>query len=166
METRSQGSAPKSWTSKIILAILVAGVIFQASFVVQQYAWPRLVEIDQLRGQPSWYRSAAIRTNPKQADFIEFLRTEIPAGSRVILPTTTGDSPFNYHGIMQYYLFPRTIVACRRSILATCVRENRPAFIVQTGGFPDRSAVPTDWGLTSYEERSGVYFAPCCGSQE
>jgi hypothetical protein len=144
----------------VILALLTAGVVLQMGVVMQQYAWPRLVELQSLRGRPAWYRSAAIRTSVKGAEFVRFLREEIPIGSRVILPTTVGDSPFYYPGITQYYLFPRTIIACKRSALGSCMEMFGPAFILQTNGFPDAGSAPPEWQRIAYDAKSGIFVVP------
>lgn len=94
-------------------------VTFLALAVIVQF-WTLLVpasrdlnDVWKTIGQPAYWRSANFGQNQRFADYIFFLKTNIPEDSLVVLPPGgIGPRVASHVAYMQYFLEPREVINC------------------------------------------------------
>jgi len=136
----------------LIIAGLLIGILYQAANLSGEYG-QNLFAIRSNLGKSGSWRGVNFNQSQKVADYIEFLKRNIPENARVILPSFGGDSKVLVNPYMQFYLAPREVLNCANiECLQAISREE--TYIVILGNipkdlFPNASHIKFDehWGL-------------------
>lgn len=137
-----------------LIILFVAAIIYQgrrAWLFLSDYIQPAL----SISSSNAIERSTALAFHGNFAQFIHFLRNTIPENAKVIFtyPYPNGIGEFGYHGLDQYFLFPRDIKIC--SSIDTCNLQGNE-YIIYQNGFPSPSELPS-LHLELHTESLGVY---------
>ena len=144
-----------SWLAQRPVTCLFAlALIFQLAYL----GWEVGHTIPRFTGdlsQPAWWRGAKVYQGRKFAQYIQFLRANIPDSGRVILPPAQISSKaLGATPLMQFFLTPRTVVNCTD---LACVKDLslQNSYVLVIGDFPGAEALArgrqqmfdADWGV-------------------
>jgi hypothetical protein len=149
----------KLWQSRAIQLVLFAAVSIQIASAGPGYIarWSRRV-IDS-RSLPAWERTALFLIGEDFADYVGFLREQIPEDGRVILPPHFSTDAESYVPMMQYFLFPRDIHNCGRDEVEECVQRVRGlnTFILAIEDFPPQDLAIEHKDYIPFADDRGLY---------
>lgn len=135
------------------ISVLIVGILIQAFFTFDQYAykWGRLAI--GLRAYPSLQRSGILFSSKRFADFMALAREVVPQDGSVVYTEGYLGGPTGHKGVMQYYLFPRRLVHCKQAdSVADCLQRADPeAFFLAVGDFPPAEAAEQSRRLIPFE---------------
>lgn len=139
-----------------VFLCVLAGL--QARVTFRDYVLPWSEQIYEIRLQPAWERAGrlSVWVGPERTDFIGYLRSVLPSDATVIVPGRYRDPWDAYPYLMQYYLYPRKIVACADNDLVTCIRnlpKDELVYILKS--FDTDWEIPAVLGGVGYLETDG-----------
>ncbi len=139
--------------------LLAAAVAFQLWHVAHDYAVPWGRRVAQAWDLPVWRRTALFLNGEQFADYIGFLRDQVPDDARVILPPRLPLGNFSYVSYIQYYLFPRDIHNCGINEIEACVERVRGSntFILAVDDFPPAALASQHKRLIPFNDHLGLY---------
>jgi hypothetical protein len=139
----------------LLLVLIQAGVFIRATIV------PTATELQEWRGQPAVVRSAGIAFGDRFAGYVEMLRERIPDQAVVLIPRLNTHEVIGHEGLMQYYLYPRTISNCPRyQPVDVCIQLQQGArtYILHIETFPPSGLVDRSMRYEAFDEAWGVYI--------
>ncbi len=154
-KVRRTGARVGSWLAqRPLTGLLALALIFQLAAL----GWEVGHAIPRFAGdlsQPAWWRGAKVHQGRKFAQYIQFLRANIPDSDRVILPPAQISSKaLAATPLMQFFLTPRAVVNCTDP---TCVKDLslENSYVLVIGDFPGPEALArgrqqmfdADWGV-------------------
>ena len=107
--------------------------------VFDGYALTWLKRVYRLAGHSALERSAVYLSGSRFAEYMEFLREQIPQDGIVIITTGMVGGETGHEGMMEYYLHPREIINC---VSGHPIEECVPAlskndtYVLAVGEFP------------------------------
>jgi hypothetical protein len=113
-----------------------------------------------LREADAETRSGFIAFGRSFSEYIDFLNENIPEDALVVIPKESQGGVFGHVNMMQYYLFPRTIVDCPPEIAEECVlsmKGENSYILAPNAAFPPRSAADQIKEYIPFAENQGVY---------
>lgn len=140
--------------------LVLVTVIFQFITIFNSELIFRAKLIWYLRGASAEERSGFIAFGRGFSEYIQFLNEIIPDDAMVVIPKESQGGVFGHVGMMQYYLFPRTIVDCPPDIAEQCVlsmRGGNTYILAPNSVFPPRSAANQIKEFILFEGDQGVY---------
>lgn len=92
--------------------------------------------------------------------YVYFLRKEVPEDATVILPPSAERFYLNSRGFMQYFLFPRDLVACGSIESIECLDhlQNPSSFVISEGGFPPTNLIESTKEFIPFQNSLGVFI--------
>jgi hypothetical protein len=104
-----------------VLLFVLAGM--QARIALRDYVLPWSEDIYRVRLEPAWVRAGdlSVWVGPAGTDFMAFLRSSMPPDASLLVPGVYEDPWNRFPNLLQYYLYPRNIVACPDNDLLACV---------------------------------------------
>jgi hypothetical protein len=145
---------------RVILLALSVAVAANVWAMASGYLRPFHQHFLGLADKPAIERSAEISFGDRFTGYVLFLRSEIPPDATVIQPAFDADQTFGHRGLMQYFLFPRTVMACPVEITwASCMdRFAGPGtYVLAVGGFPPPFDPALGAVYISYQLGEGVF---------
>ena len=125
----------------LVALLLVAGLGYQFYGTAQTLSRQFQNKVWVNRSLDAFVRSADASYGSDFAAYIVFLRASIPAQATVLIPPGGGSSDPQYDRyLMQYLLFPRTIVTCPSDCSAAIAEPT--TYVLVKGDFPSPAAVP------------------------
>lgn len=145
----------------VIALLLVGTVAFQLYTTAQEYAIPWGRRVADSWDLPLWERTALFLEGEEFAEYIGFLRQQVPEDARVILPPRLPLGTFSYVSYIQYYLFPRDIHNCGINEVEACVARvgGSNTFIIAVDEFPPFELALEHKIFIPFNDRLGA-FAP------
>jgi len=147
--------------STIAPLILLAAAAMQMAWVTLDFAAPRTRQYAAVRDRPAWERSAVLSEGTDFAEFVAFLRTNIPESAKVVLPphSDIGQAgAYTYVSFMQYFFFPRHVLNCGEDV-AECVRglSGPSSYLVRIGPFPPADLASEHKTYVPFRDDLGLY---------
>lgn len=145
----------------LILAVLVVLVAAQLWLLWHGSNRRLLGRVREIPHAQPWRRSAELLEGQEFADFMGFLRQEIPEDKQVLLPPHLQEyGPFQYVTFMQYFLFPREILNCGVNEVETCIERVLPGeiYIVAIEGFPPGGLIGDRREFVEFSDEAGVFL--------
>lgn len=142
---------------RVAVIIFVAGTIFHAVYLAPLVV-SNFVQGWKTISQPAYWRSANNNKNQRFANYIKFLKQNIPEDGKVVLPPKgMGPDVVGHLPYMQYFLGPRELINCTEiKCLADLIESDRYILMLDSkifigqGLIEDRSRLvmfDSDWGL-------------------
>jgi hypothetical protein len=156
IDSPTKESFCRNWVKILLLIAVIIQIftIFNSDLIfTAKLIW-------YLRESSAEERSGFIAFGRGFSEYVQFLNEHIPENALVVIPKETQGGVFGHVGMMQYYLFPRTIVDCPLEIAEECVLSMRGgnSFILSpNSGFPPRSAADQIKNFISFDGDQGVY---------
>jgi hypothetical protein len=159
MNQHTQGRLP---VLGIVIALLGIASAAQLTVVAKEYVFAWAPRIWRMRQFPAWKRAGLLSVwyGPGATELTEFLRANIPENATVVLPTDQAAGGLRFPNLVQYYLFPRTVLGCRGAEVEACVEEldRSSTFIVRIGPVPPADHIPKGLVYLSFDAERGVYI--------
>jgi len=163
LRLKSEGSLlGRSDLQRGLLLIIVLGAIAQAGVVFDRQVLALGRRMRGILDRPAWERGARLSFGDEFADYMAFLRANIPEEGRVIVPPLAVDPALGNEGLMQYFLFPRTVINCPQieedeACLGAFGGES--TYFLYVDGFPSPEIAGRTRALALFKDSLGV-FAP------
>ena len=145
------------WFVTILLIALGIQLYLLSSSVVA----PLWRDIRSVANLPPFERSARLSFGDQFSEYIQFIVKVVPESGRVVLPPISVDDTYGNLGIMQFFLFPRSIVNCP-SIDATddCLElfQGDDTYFLSVGTFPQKSKVDETRKYVPFEAELGLFL--------
>jgi hypothetical protein len=143
-----------TWMFLLLVIILQTMIIFDSERIsTVKLMW-------YLRRASAEERSGFIAFGKDFTEYVEFLNENIPEDALVVIPKESQGGVFGHVGMMQYYLFPRTIVDCPPDIADECVlsmRGDNSYILAPNSVFPPRSAADQIKEFIPFDGEQGIY---------
>jgi len=142
----------------VLLLTVVTGL--QVAVAVKDSLLPLAARVAQVRSMPSLERSARLAFGDAFWQYVDFIRHTVPGEATVIIPPESVDVALGNEGIVQYYLFPRTVANCPwAEPLEPCIlRLTGPdSYILAIGDFPPPSAAGQVKDFLPFDDARGIY---------
>ena len=143
--------------SNLILVLIVATQLM----ILFRNNIPDLVQkIWQARTGSATWRSASIHLGDDYANYIEFVKANVPEDALVIIPKEDQVWNFGNVGLMQYHLYPRKIADCPIDTLEDCILNLKGAntyILAPTATFPPRELADLVKRYVPFDQESGLY---------
>lgn len=113
-----------------------------------------------VRGAPAVERSAQIAFGDEFADFMSFVRENVPVTAKLVVPPKGLDPLYGDIGMMQYFLRPRRIIDCPLGVdLAPCIGSltGKSTYLLAVPGFPPLPEAGLNRHLIAFNGERGVY---------
>lgn len=139
----------------LILVIAIQSVLLGIKVIEPLYS-----DIATVKDSSSWTRSAQLSFGDRFTSYMDFLRTNIPKDARVVIPPLSIDSTYGNQGIVQFFLFPRSIVNCPDVALeAECLStfDGASTYFLYIDGFPSQGVVGETLNFLQYDHGLGLY---------
>lgn len=140
--------------------LVSAAIIYQAVLLTTGTIIPIAKPIWRLRSLSATERSAIIGFSRDFSNYIDFVKQHVPEDATVAIPKPPQGQEFGYVAIMQYFLFPRTIIDCPPETAVECVLKmtGPDSYILAPNAvFPPREAADRVRRFISYDGVRGVY---------
>jgi len=157
--TRTEPAASHT-VAKVTTAVLLGAVMLQTALLLRWVVGPSLVDGRELIGLSAQERSARLAFGGGFADYVAFLRAHVPEAATVIIPSEVDDYALGHVGIMQYFLFPRTVADCpSQQLPAECVAGlgGMETYIMGVGAFPPAATALARRDFIAFDSRLGLY---------
>ncbi len=155
----SENASPRlTWAQ----GLLLLAMLVQVGLLLQRQVVPLLRRVALRWQEPAIVRSAELAFGAEFSDYIQFLRSRVPADATVVIPRDPFGSPFAHVGIKPIFLIPREIVNCRPGEQAACVQSlggSGTYLLAPDSSFPPRQALPAARTFVSFKGERG-YFSP------
>jgi len=143
--------------SNLILVLIVTAQLM----ILFRNNIPDLVQkIWRARAGSATWRSASIHLGNDYANYIEFVKANMPEDALVIIPKEDQVWDFGNVGLMQYHLYPRKIADCPIDKLEACILNLKGAntyILAPTSTFPPRELADQIKQYVPYDQESGLY---------
>lgn len=144
-------------------------ILVQFWLLFTDFMLPLNSRIRTVRTLPAVERGAYIGFGDEFAGNIRFLWSQVPEDARIVLPPLEISSTYGNQGIMQFFLFPRSIVNCPQVKEASaCLQTFRgpETYFLSVFGFPNNETAVDNRDLIMFDESFGVYlpYKPPVGS--
>ena len=156
---------------KLATAIVLLGVLLQVYVLYSDYLSPWGGRIWDLRARTAWERSGFLSPwfGAERTEFLGFVREN--TSSDAVLLFTEKSGPYSWRPLLQYFLFPRTVVHCADANLTACIESDLGdgGFVVHPEGGPGPEGIPITAGFIPYraEDQTGLYqLSGHSGSEE
>lgn len=143
--------------------VIGVGILIQTGIIIQHQVLPWERRMRGVREMPAWERGARLSFGDEFADYIGFLRDNIPEESKVIVPPLEVDPSLSNEGLMQYFLFPRTVINCPRIEDAEACLDlfsGERTYFLYVAGFPPQDKAKRTRDLWLFREYLGVFTPP------
>lgn len=133
----------------------------QLTVVVRDIVLPDLEQLWNMRRRSTYDRSVVFFLDELSLSYLEFANSQMPEDAVVVIPKQTNESIFGYVGMMQFYLFPRTIVDCPIEAAQECLGMGRPNtyILAPSIDFPPRELISEGMRFIEHDGDQGL-FAP------
>lgn len=123
--------------------VLVVGILFQTGFLLREYALPWGWRVKQVWDKPRLVRSADLSLGAQATRIIDYINQVVPEEGTILLPPGQDDNRFSISRSMQYFFFPRKLIACSEVKEASCQKalSSPDIYILATEDFPSRTSV-------------------------
>lgn len=151
----------RSLIGKLSGLILLVAVVVQLAVVFKFIVLPDLEQLWVMRERSPYDRSVVFLLDEQSLNYLEFANSELPEDAVLVIPKRTVEPIFGHVGMMQFYLFPRTIVDCPLEAAHECLGAGRPnTFILAPSiDFPPRELIPKGMQFIEQDGDRGL-FAP------
>jgi len=142
------------------LVILGLGVISQLWILFGNNLPGLAQKIWDARAGSAVWRSASIHLGEDYANYIEFVKDNVPENALVIIPKEEQVWNFGNVGLMQYHLYPRKIADCPISTLEACIlnlKGSNTYILAPTLSFPPREFADQVKRYVPFDQESGLY---------
>jgi hypothetical protein len=114
-----------------------------------------------VRTVPAVERGAYIGFGDEFAENVSFARSQVPQDAHIVIPPMSISATYGNQGIMQFFLFPRSIVNCpqveeARACLQTF--RGRDTYFLAVLGFPENLTGVENRELLMTNESFGVFL--------
>ena len=146
---------------KLATAIVLLGVLLQVYVLYSDYLYPWGGRIWDLRARTAWERSGFLSPwfGAERTEFLGFVREN--TASDAVLLFTEKSGPYSWKPLLQYFLFPRTVVHCIDANLTACIESDLEdgGFVVHPEAGPGPEGIPIGAGFIPYrgEANTGLY---------
>ena len=122
--------------------VLIAGILFQTGFLLREYALPWGWRIKQVWDEPRLVRSADLSLGAQATRIIEYINQVVPENGTILLPPGQDEARFSIARSMQYFFFPRELIACSEVGEALCQKAlaSPDVYVLATKDFPPPSS--------------------------
>ncbi len=106
-------------------------------------------------------RSARLSFGDQFYGYVQFIREEVPEHGRIVLPPLTVDPTFGNMGIMQFFLFPRSVVNCPSvEAMEECLEmfRGQDTYFLSVGEFPEADAIGDTRRLLPFDAGQGLFL--------
>jgi hypothetical protein len=149
--------------ANIPFLILGIAVTFQLIQIFQGYVPKTFNTIWQERSRPAVWRSASILFDTDYAEYIEFVKANVPEDGLVMIPKEDQVWDFGNVGLMQYFLYPRQIADCPIESLEECIlnlKGPKTYILAPDATFPPREVADQVKRFIPFEGDRGLYVPP------
>ena len=131
---------------RLATGILLAGILLQTYVLTSGYLAPWGKRIWDLRTRTAWERTGLLSPwfGEDRTEFLAFIQETTSIDSVIIFTNRTG--PYGWRPVLQYFLFPRTVVLCPESGLNGCLGAypGDGSYLVYLEGRPQPEDIPAD----------------------
>ena len=151
----------RSLTGVLSGLILLVAVVVQLAVVVRAILLPDLDQLWTTRRHSTYDRSVVFFLDDLSLNYLKFTNSQIPEDAVVVIPKQTYEPIFGHVGMMQFYLFPRTIVDCPLEAAHECLGAGRSNtyILAPSIDFPPRELIPDSMRYVQHDGDRGL-FAP------
>ena len=145
------------WYSTFLLIVLGIQLYLLSTGVVG----PLWQDVRSLADRGYLERSARLSFGDQFFRYIQFLRDEVPESGRIVLPPISVDDRLGNTGIMQFFLFPRSIVNCptvETTEECLAVFQGSETYFLSVGPFPGNDNVEGTRRYLSYSDDLGLFL--------
>jgi len=148
--------------TNVLLEICLAFfVCWQVVIVLTGYAIPWAKEIWALRHTSSFVRSGTFEVSMGKdpTGYVLFLRDRIPEDGIVIVPARALIGTLRKPFLVQYFLFPREIIACSKADITPCLPgvDLSRTYVLYCGKEDPAASLQHRFVFASYRPACGVY---------
>jgi hypothetical protein len=128
--------------SELWTAILIVGILLQMGFLLREYVLPWGWRAKQVWNEPRLVRSADMSLGAQAARIIEYVNQVVPPDATILLPPGQNEARFSLVRSMQYFFFPRHLIACSdiSSHLCEDALGSPDVYVLATDDFPPPEA--------------------------
>jgi hypothetical protein len=121
-ESRESGS-PAQIRLQLLAVFLFVLAGMEARIALRDYVMPWSKAIYGVRLEPAWERAGrlSVWVGSAGTDFFAYLRSVVPPDASLLVPGEYQDPWNRFPNLLQYYLYPRTIIACPHNDLLGCI---------------------------------------------
>jgi hypothetical protein len=155
---------------KLATVIVLAGVLLQAYVLYSDYLSPWGARIWDLRSRTAWERSGILSPwfGAERTAFLGFVRENTSSDASLLFVEKSG--PYSWKPMLQYFLFPRTIIHCTDADLMACI-ESDPGdevFVVHPQAGPRPEGIQANARFVPYgtDPQTGIYQLDGLGRSE
>jgi hypothetical protein len=144
--------------SEVILGV---GALVQVILLLKFVILPLATNIWHVRDLPNIERSARLAFGDEFAEFIDFVKDQVPLDATVIIPHDETDIVLGNVGIMQYFLLPRAIADCAQGApLPGCILAlgGPDLYILAVDDFPPTEEASRTKDYLPFDDDRGLYI--------
>jgi hypothetical protein len=144
-----------------VLSLLLIALGIQLYLLSSSVVAPLWRDIRTVVALESGERSARLSFGDQFSDYIQFIVEVVPESGRVVLPPVTVDSTFGNMGIMQFFLFPRSIVNCPSiGVAEECLElyQGDETYFLSVDSFPENSQVGSTRKFLPFGTSLGIFL--------
>jgi len=151
----------RSLKGKLSASIVMLAVVVQLAVVARDIVLPDFKQLWLMRGRSTYDRSVVLFLDETALSYLEFANSKIPEDAVLVIPKQTYEPIFGHVGMMQFYLFPRTIVDCPIEAAQECLGTGRPNtyILAPSIDFPPREFLSEGMRFVEHDGDRG-FFAP------
>lgn len=142
----------------IVLMFIVIGHL---GLLLRNQIMPLQQRLTTVREVSWWERSSRLSFGDRFTAYLQFVVRATPDDSLIVIPPVEVDSTYGNQGIMQFFLFPRSIVNCP-SVEATkeCLElfRGEDTYFLSVGTFPEESIMGHTREFIPFEADFGLYL--------
>lgn len=124
--------------------VLAVAVVLQLGLVMDDYISASLRRIWRFREMSAYDRGAMFAFGEEFLEYMQFVGAIVPEDAIVVIPKEAQTAVLGHAGIMQFFLFPRTIVDCPLDSIPDCLGLSNPSVYILA---PDAHFPPRDISL-------------------
>ena len=146
--------------SNLSFLILTLAAIAQLLFILINPITELSQDIWGERFASAPWRSASILFGNDYAEYIEFVKSNVPEEGLVIIPKQDQVWNFGNVGLMQYFLYPRPIADCPMQSLEECILDLKGPnsyILAPDSTFPPREVADQVKRFIPFEGDRGLY---------
>ncbi len=148
--------------STIATLLLSAAALIQLGILMRGFIPNIMHNIWEERSTSATWRSASLHLGQEYAAYIEFVKSHVPEDALLIIPKASQAWQYGNIGLMQHYLFPRTIADCPMDKLEECIlnlKGSNAYILAPTSAFPPRELADQVKRFIPYgdQQEQGIY---------
>lgn len=139
--------------------LLAASV--QTFFLLSNFIPKLIVHIWPQRRAPAAWRTTALLFSEDYANYIEFVKDVVPADAMVLIPKEAHVWNFGNLGLMQYFLYPRSIIDCPVEGFNDCILSSigpSTFILAPNSDFPPQNLLEEHMQFIPYDGSQGIYI--------